>query len=281
MALMLEALEVQPGDHLLEIGTGSGYNAALLGNLVSDHGSVVTVERTPALVAAAAERLSHLPWVMPVVADGLYGYPDAAPYQRIIATGASMHIPHDWVGQLTVGGILIGSLALCLGTSTPVYRLVKDQQGGACGSFLPNPAFFMGLSKADDASSSVPDFAGYEAMPVYEHAWTTLDMPHLLKDPGLACWIRNSIPGLQGHLRADMPGAMTVHPCYLLPGRALLTCLPSKNTPTGFEIEVYGQVPLWTLLLAAYHEWENRGRPGIEHYHLLVDRDGSLNLVLR
>ena len=88
MAIMLEQLDLKPGQKVLEIGTGPGYNAALMAHIVGETGQVVTVEIDQDLTDAACEHLTAAGFeqVQAVCADGGYGYPDAAPYDRIILT---------------------------------------------------------------------------------------------------------------------------------------------------------------------------------------------------
>jgi protein-L-isoaspartate(D-aspartate) O-methyltransferase len=104
MAEMLERLELAPGQRVLEIGAGTGYNAALLAELA---GGVLTLDVDPELAEKARRRLAeggHAAEV--VVGDGLAGWPDGAPYDRIIVTATPPHIPVAWRDQLREGGLL-------------------------------------------------------------------------------------------------------------------------------------------------------------------------------
>ncbi|MGH3564039.1 MAG: protein-L-isoaspartate O-methyltransferase family protein, partial [Mycobacterium sp.] len=100
MARMLDQLDVQPGHRVLEIGTGSGYNAALLGHLVGETGAVVSVDIDADLVANARERLAEcgVSKVTVGCGDGGVGWPEQAPYDRIIATVGAWDIPPAWGG---------------------------------------------------------------------------------------------------------------------------------------------------------------------------------------
>jgi len=106
VAAMTEALEPAPTDVVLEVGTGSGYQAAVLALLVR---RVVSVERIPTLAASARARLDRLgvSGVEIHVADGTLGWPDDGPYDGIIATAAGPKIPAALVEQLAVGGRLV------------------------------------------------------------------------------------------------------------------------------------------------------------------------------
>lgn len=106
VALMTEALQLTGGEHVLEIGTGSGYQTALLAELAGD---VVSIERHAELSKSAGEILSSLGYsnVKLVVADGSQGWPAEAPYDRILVAAATDKCPPALVEQLAEGGILI------------------------------------------------------------------------------------------------------------------------------------------------------------------------------
>jgi protein-L-isoaspartate(D-aspartate) O-methyltransferase len=106
VALMTDLLEPEAGDVVLEIGTGSGYQAAILSRLVS---RVYSIEIIPELAESAAKRLQRLGFANVEVknADGYYGWQEHAPYDAIIVTAASSHIPPSLVQQLKPGGVLM------------------------------------------------------------------------------------------------------------------------------------------------------------------------------
>jgi protein-L-isoaspartate(D-aspartate) O-methyltransferase len=106
VALMTELLELESTDRVLEIGTGSGYQAAILAEIVYE---VYTVEIIEALAVEARERLARLGYdnVHPLHADGYYGWEEHAPYDAIIVTAAPDHIPQPLVQQLKNGAQLV------------------------------------------------------------------------------------------------------------------------------------------------------------------------------
>lgn len=106
VALMTQALELTGKEKVLEIGAGSGYQAAILAELA---GSVITVERLPALAEAARTVLSNLGCQNVVVyrAGETLGWTDEAPYDAIIATAAAPGVPPELVAQLAIGGRLV------------------------------------------------------------------------------------------------------------------------------------------------------------------------------
>ncbi len=109
VVLMLDALEVKEGHTVLEIGAGSGYNAALLGVLVGEKGKVITTEIIPELVKFAKDNLKNagMTNVAVVKTDGSTGYMKGAPYDRIICTAAAPRIPKVLVDQLKEQGVLL------------------------------------------------------------------------------------------------------------------------------------------------------------------------------
>ncbi|MDQ3385523.1 MAG: protein-L-isoaspartate O-methyltransferase [Actinomycetota bacterium] len=107
VALMLEQLQVRRGDHVLEIGTASGYNAALLAALAGAEGEVVTIELDEELARLAARRIASSTNVVVVVDDGRLGHPVGAPYQRIIVTAGAEAVAPAWHDQLAEGGRLV------------------------------------------------------------------------------------------------------------------------------------------------------------------------------
>ena len=120
VALMTEALDVQPRDKVLEIGTGSGYQAAILSHLAR---RVYTVDRHRQLVRAAraifeAENIAN---ITAFTADGSRGLEQLAPFDRIILTAASEDPPGPLLAQLRIGGIMV----LPVGQSDTVQTLVK------------------------------------------------------------------------------------------------------------------------------------------------------------
>ena len=110
IASMLEDLAVEAGQRVFEVGTASGYNAALLAELVGADGRVVTVELETDLAEHAAEALTSAGYgerVTVVAGDGAEGYAPAAPYDRIIVTAGAPAVAPAWVDELREGGRLV------------------------------------------------------------------------------------------------------------------------------------------------------------------------------
>jgi methyltransferase of ATP-grasp peptide maturase system len=144
MASMLQALQVRPGSSVLEIGTGTGCNAALLCHR-SGSGSVSSVDVDEHLVAMARARLDGLGYRPHVHArDGLLGWPARGPFDRILATVAVPRIPSAWLEQTKPGGRLVVPLDLA-GRGGLLAALDLVEPGVAQGRFLPGYGGFMSV----------------------------------------------------------------------------------------------------------------------------------------
>ncbi|NIL57126.1 methyltransferase domain-containing protein [Salinispora arenicola] len=260
MAIMLEALDVTTGTTVLEVGTGTGYNAALLCHRLGDD-RVHTVEYDQALSTTAAAALAQAGYHPAMrVGDGAEGWPEQGPYDRIIATYGTERIPPTWLRQCTPGGVIVANLGL------GVIALHVDQHGHtASGRFLSRAAFM--LSRADPAAAMIPDAAF---------------------DPGVLC--DGSPADAPPDLRADSFVAW-LHLRY--PGIAQIT-IPGPNG-TGDQAEhIYanrmgswarvghGQViqvgPVWRDVHNAHTRWVRAGRPEVEQLGLTVRDDGHHTL---
>jgi protein-L-isoaspartate(D-aspartate) O-methyltransferase len=155
MALMLAALEVRDGDRVLEIGAGTGYNAALLAHRLGDGDLVTTVDLDPEITEAARRHLDAAGYHPVVVTgDGARGVPERAPYDRIIATCALPAVPRAWLAQCRPGGRVLVPLA------TGLLALTVYGRDRAEGRFLHTPAYFVPLRGGDRAEPPVPGLDG-------------------------------------------------------------------------------------------------------------------------
>jgi protein-L-isoaspartate(D-aspartate) O-methyltransferase len=109
MAIMLDQLDLAPGLRVLEIGAGTGYNAALMRHIVADAGTVVSVDIDSEVAAQARGHLASAgyPDVTVVAADGAAGYPASAPYDRVIATVGVSDLAPPWLDQMSPGGRIV------------------------------------------------------------------------------------------------------------------------------------------------------------------------------
>ncbi|MCD6525025.1 MAG: protein-L-isoaspartate(D-aspartate) O-methyltransferase [Thermococcus sp.] len=149
VAIMLQLAELKPGMNVLEVGTGSGWNAALMAELVK--GEVYTIERIPELVEFARRNLERagIKNVHVILGDGSKGFPPKAPYDRIIVTAGAPEVPKPLIEQLKPGGKLI----IPVGS----YHLWQD---------------LLEVIKMKDGSVKVKNHGGVAFVPLIgEHGW--------------------------------------------------------------------------------------------------------------
>lgn len=166
MALMLEALGVQPGDRVLEVGTASGYGAALLAELVGEEGEVWTVELEEDLARRAERKLAQAGynWVRVIAGDGLRSHVPPGYLDRLVVTAAVEFFPRAWVDQVRPGGVLVLPLAIP-GVTSFLYRaekvsgegeVVAPRKGAALpvleGRFYGVPVAFVPLRREEVTS---------------------------------------------------------------------------------------------------------------------------------
>lgn len=135
VAITAQELTVTPGDRILEVGTGSGYAAAVLAELGA---TVITVERDPNLASVARDRLTTLGYsqVQVIQADGSPGCPDWAPFDAITVAAAAPSVPESLIAQLQIGGRLV----IPVGgrqSEQSLIRVVRTEKGTKIEDLLP------------------------------------------------------------------------------------------------------------------------------------------------
>jgi protein-L-isoaspartate(D-aspartate) O-methyltransferase len=155
MALMLEALQLRAGQRVLEVGTGTGYNAALLASLVGEGGQVISVDIEAAFARRARRALQQAGYrCRVVVGDGREGWSAGAPYDRIIVTASNDQVPQAWRDQLVEGGVVELPLRLT-SALTPQLIVALRREGDLLRSVAVIPGVFMALRPRGGADSPI------------------------------------------------------------------------------------------------------------------------------
>lgn len=143
--IMTYALELQKGEKVFEVGTGSGYQAAIIAKIVGPKGKVITTEVVPELVSFARQNLkkAKIENVFVYEEDGSKGMPSEAPFDKIIITAACKEFPKPLVEQLKPNGIIVGPVGS--GDEQEMVKGVKDKKGNLelefLGPFLFTPMY--------------------------------------------------------------------------------------------------------------------------------------------
>lgn len=262
---MLEDLEVEPGKKVLELGTGSGWNAGLLAFGLGDDRLVYSMDIQPDLVEAARIHLRATGFgrVNLRVGDGGYGWPEEAPFDRIIVTVGSPDIPLPWREQLADGGVLLVPLKTG-GIGDPMLRLRKHK-GRLEGEFTRR-AGFMTLQGAFWAGSEDPLEPPWD--PLIEKLLSEEPKEVSLSEPmSIHCWFFLHIKGRRFQALLDYERKLGWHP-------ALFDSESEAIFVTGPEplIWVYGDRQAAEQLALGQREWIVLGRPKIADYKVeLVD----------
>jgi protein-L-isoaspartate O-methyltransferase len=260
---MLAALRVRPGQRVLELGTGTGFNAALLAELVGETGQVVTMEIDEGLAREARQRLDVAGFgnrVRVVVGDAARGVPGDAPYDRIIAT-MSVHlgrVPSAWVEQTRPGGLILTPVRADL-ASGPLVVFAADGNGSATGRTLPMGVGFMESRTArtpEVTSGDVGSVGGDERVSALA-PWPLLEVPsprwalavavpscRYDVEPGRRAWLRDPVSG------------------------SWATVAPGDDGT--YLVRQAGIRRLWDEAEAAYRWWQAHGEPFITDWQWTI-----------
>jgi methyltransferase of ATP-grasp peptide maturase system len=264
MMLMLDALDIRDGMNVLEIGTGTGYNAALLCEKLGS-AKVTSIDIDVALVKLARQRLASLGYAPAVEAlDGSHGYEPNAPYDRILATVALPYIPQVWVRQTRDNGLILVNLYRDLGAGALILLTVHG--GRAEGNFLSGFGGFMSTR-----ATCAPDVLELLQAAKGEQGYSrpaTLD-GHILDDPafGLLAALRISASRIESQT-GDQPAK------FWLIGRDGSWAYQTTD-PAGQRVAVQsGARRLWDEVEKIHDEWVTLGQPPRGDFGLTVTGDG-------
>jgi protein-L-isoaspartate O-methyltransferase len=275
VARMLGDLDVFPGARVLEIGTGTGWNAALLAARLGD-GAVVTVEVDGAVAAAARTALARRGLHPEVVhGDGRDGCPGSAPYDRIIATAGVRDLPRAWLDQTRPGGLIVAPWGTHYSAQDALVRLTVAPDGSASGPFL-RPLEFMKLraQRLDWTrfSGHVRDYPGDA---------TASDTTMSLADLGEGRRF-DATPFVLGlcvprcaHVLNTAPDTSTLWFFDLTEGSHSWASVAFRTGEPRATVRQSGPRMLWDEVSGALTWWRAQGSPPLGSFGLTVSPDGA------
>jgi methyltransferase of ATP-grasp peptide maturase system len=254
MAVMLTILDVTAGHRVLEIGTGTGYNAGLLCRRVGQD-NVNSVDIDPELSAAARERLADAGYAPTcVAADGAEGYPAGAPYDRVLATCAVARIPLPWLAQTVPGGLVVTTLHRPLGAG--LVRITVGEGATGEGRVLAEDGRFMPLRAHRLARAVRPDQTEGSVRP------TALGGAALVSHRSrFEFYAGLVLPEVTA--TADEDGTVWL----LHPDGSWARHSGERNQ---YQVWQGGPKHLWDVVEAAHEEWQTLGKPARDRFGITV-----------
>jgi protein-L-isoaspartate(D-aspartate) O-methyltransferase len=268
VAQMLAACGAQPGERVCEIGTGSGYNAALLAHRLGAE-NVVSVEIDPALAERARQALAAAgyPAVTVLTGDGTYGYAERAPYDRVLCTAGVQRLPYPWVRQTRSGGRVLTPWANAY-FDGGLLALDVLRDGTAIGRIV-GKAWFMWLRDQRVRRISVIAFVRDGQLAATSE--TEVHPYEVAGDYDAQLAISLRVPGCR-HLYWR-PGEDDDHGTFWLidpvsGAWASLRHHPSSDGP--YEVRQHGPRKLWDEVESAYRSWCESGKPQATDWRFTV-----------
>ncbi|MDP4510759.1 methyltransferase domain-containing protein [Nonomuraea turcica] len=265
VAHLLQLLDPEPDDRVLEVGTGTGWTAALLAHLVGPHGSVMSMEIDEAVAEQAAKNLAAV-GVQPhlIVGDGAEGCPERAPYDRVHVTCGIRTVPYAWIEQCRPGGVIVAPYCPGFGDDH-VLRLVTLPDGTAIGRF-PGYASYMMMRSQRPLPYAADDGSG-RRHPTQVHPRTIGLAP-----PG-ADLAMAAITGLYAHIIREEARFLTYVMDPADPGQWAVA-VHQRGNPDHTVYQM-GHRALWEEVTDAYFRWVGWGEPGRDRFGMTVTSEGQ------
>lgn len=263
VAAMLDALDLRDGQRVLEAGTGTGYNAALISDRLGDDALVTTIEADADLADLARERLrraGHAPTVLAGDADR--GCPERAPYDRVILTYAVHRVPPALVAQTRPGGLLV------LPWGTGLYNgvlltLTAHGDGTASGPVTGDSSFMWDRNQSPRPGVMAAVAAGGPGEP----GRTGLDPREVLGDPDAAFAVGAQLPDCRYSVGPGPEGEFTL---WLANAAGSWASVDYRPGAAEFPVEQHGPRRLWRDVEAAHTHWRKAGSPSRTRHGLTM-----------
>lgn len=273
MALMLESLDTHDGHRVLEVGTGTGYNTALLCHRLGA-ANVTSIDIDAGLVDRARERLAtfgYLPYL--AATDGTQGCPDRAPFDRIIATVGLSEVPDAWVKQTAPGAKILLPLDL-IGRAGLLVLLTVDVDGKAEGNFLPDIGGFMPIRANQHHTLAMLTAIGDDDGHTSE---TVLPVDQAINTSSPFEFFAALLVGGYDWL-GFTPGDGGPAETWLTQPNGSWVC-HTTGMSGNRTVRQGGPTQLWDGIEAAHQKWQQLGQPARERFGLTV-HDGQRTVWL-
>jgi protein-L-isoaspartate(D-aspartate) O-methyltransferase len=273
---MLDALDVRHGQRVLEIGTGTGYNAALLAHQLGEQ-LVTSIEVDPALTEQARSSLKAAGYAPTVVcADGAGGWPATAPYDRIISTAAVVagRLPYAWVEQTRPGGLILTPWGTAYHNGALV-RLSVHHDATATGKVIGNAAFMRLREQRTPFghAARLGDLVDTSTTAVE----STTDIPPSEVATGDGAFsVGLHLPDVQCGVFSQNDGRYEVLLYHVATESAATVQATTQATAEGhYPVRQHGPRKLWNEAENAHRWWADHGRPNRTQYGLTITPTGQ------
>jgi protein-L-isoaspartate(D-aspartate) O-methyltransferase len=271
VARMLAALNVTPEMTVCEIGTGTGYNAALLAHRLGAH-RVTTIEVDPQIAAHARQTLAQVGYagVTTVTGNGSHGYPPRAPYDRLLATCAPCRVPYPWVAQTRVGGQVVTPWETPYGAGGLLSLTVSDD-GTATGTIVDNVAFmWLRDQRPPQASLRESVYDTDQASVTY----TDLHPAYATNfDPAVAIALR--VPHCRMICSSALDDSEAFTLWFLDPSSRSWAKIHYESDADQYHVDQLGPRHLWDEVEAACRWWLQAGSPKAEQWTFTITPEGQ------
>ena len=258
MAVQLEALAPEHGQRVLEIGVGTGYNAALLGEMVGDTGQVISIDIDEELVEQAKQHLAYAAVhnVVALPGDGFLGEAEYAPYDRLLTTCSIRFVPRVWFDQLKAGGRLVGNWLTHL--ASLFVCVEKTSTDELDGGLLDLSATYMEMyARGMLPSKQKIDWAQYDML-----SPTSIYLPQvkmLLQNPAYSLLLQCFLPEMR---KRDRSKDDQVHLYLMAQGTAILI--------QDDKLLIFGDEGTGQLIQQSFDLYHQLGQPRITEYRVTL-----------
>jgi len=273
VAMMLDAGRLEPGMRVLEIGTGTGYTAALLAERLGAH-NVTTIEIDPDLAARARAALATAGYgdVTVICGDGAYGHPAGAPFDRVLSTVAAPRVPYTWVAQTRLGGLVVTPWSSAY-EPAGLLSLTVGADGIATGGLVNTTISFMPLRDQRIPRATVADVVRDTDTP--ERSDTELHACHLCNDDDAPFAIGVQIPDCHWEYVPDPSDENRWCVWFLDPSSRSWARFCYQPDTCRWPVHQFGPRRLWDEVTAAYQWWNQAGQPPVTQWRFTVTPDGQ------